>query len=199
MLIYKELQVGKNYQKITLLVDMDEVLTDFIGAACQLHGHTREEMEAKRRDRKWDICEPLGVTVEQFWKPINNCGVNFWEQLPKLPWTDGLLDFLDYQPHDWYIITAPGYCPTSYLGKLRWIRREIGTTFQNFFITPHKHMLANANRILIDDREDNISKFDQHGGRGIIFPSTGNSLYNLASDPVPYVRQQLQEIYTELS
>ena len=175
-----------------IFLDMEEVLVDFRGGACQVHGVSREFADAECiRLGCWDLCQPLGITVEQFWKPITAAGEQFWLDLQPLPWFHQLLDLVLGNYEHWYIATSPSQCPTSYSGKAKWLHSKFGEEFSRWFPTHHKYELAGPGRVLIDDRASTIDKWKAHGGTGIVFPSCGNHLHAQAHDPVKYVKQQL--------
>lgn len=75
------------------------------------------------------------------------------------------------------------------------MRRYFGRDFDKFHITSHKGDLAKKGVILIDDREDNVTRFALAGGVGIVFPSVGSQLHEESHDPLKYVKEQL-ELYT---
>lgn len=181
-----------------IFLDVDDVLADFTGAACRLHGVSRADLESARVPGTWSIVETLAqirqqpMTQEDFWHPIHVQGAEFWANLEILPWMDALVKTVRAATDDWHLVTAPSTCSTSYNGKIRWIRRHFGSQFDRFSIHPHKHLYAQPGSVLIDDRESTVERFRQHGGVGIVFPSTGNSLYSEAANPVSYVRRQLE-------
>lgn len=176
-----------------LLVDLDEVLADFRGGACRVHMVDRHEADKLAvESENWDMASVWGITEEEFWKPITEAGAAFWEGLKPLPWAEELMEIVKEKTEDWFIVTSPSRCETSYLGKLRWLRKQLGSPYFNrVFITSHKYALAGPETILIDDREKNVAEFIMAGGDGIIFPSIGNKLRHLRLDPVKYVRAQL--------
>lgn len=186
----------KNFR---ILVDLDEVLTDFVGAAAEVHRVDRLELEALRRENGWGMELPLSILlrrdidVNEFWEPINYQGSIFWETLYPLPWFNEVINLVTSLTDDWFIVTGPSNCPTSYDGKVKYMKRVFGSTFDRFIISPHKHLLAKPGVMLIDDREENVEKFVAAGGDGIVFPSNGNKLHRFATNPVPYVASILKE------
>lgn len=176
-----------------LLLDMDEVLVDFIQGACEAHGVTRKYLETRRPFGAWSIQGPLGLNEDQFWVPINAMGAKFWEDLNSLPWADELLAVAEKLfPSEWYLCSAPSKCIHSYTGKVTWIKNKLGTDFDRFFISPHKELLAGPGKILLDDRESNVRAFRENRGLGVVFPSKGNSFYYSANDPMPTVTAELE-------
>lgn len=181
-------------------LDMDQVLVDFVGGACKAHGVNREVMESYRILGVWPINDPLGLasigrslTMEEFWKPINDAGEDFWYDLKAHHWFLDIVHLAEESELEWHIVSAPSNSVSSYTGKVRWLKRALGSDFNSFILTPHKHRFA-QDSILIDDREENCVKYNKVGSPAIIFPSEGNSLYSQASNPIPYVRQELEKI-----
>lgn len=182
-----------------LLLDQDEVLCDFVGAACRIHGSSRERMEQFRRNHEWDISYALGRATEKdlsqdkFWLPIHEAGIEFWENLEPLPWFSDVIGWAENNFDEWYVVSAPSRETSSYTGKVLWLKRQFGYRFDRFFLTPHKEMLAFPSRLLLDDRQDNLKKFKAHGGKCLLFPTLGGRLYEHAHDPMKIL---LQSKYT---
>lgn len=191
----------------TVLIDMDEVLVDFVGGACRIHGTSRERMEAERNAGSlgiWDISSPLGyatglgraMTLSEFWKPIHDAGETFWRDLQPTPWLGQLVDIVEtaFGPESWHVISAPSRLTESYTGKVRWLKSYFGPGFDRFAITPHKHLFARDNRVLVDDRESNCDAFSREGGQSILFPSRGGPLWAYADNPLSFVEYQLKQL-----
>lgn len=172
-----------------VLVDMDEVLVDFTGGALRVHGVEREKFQRGRRLGEWDVTKHLGMTHEEFWRPLTELGEIFWMGLQPLPWARALVEVL--QEYDWYIVSSPAWEPSSVSGKVRWLRRFFGHDFDSYVLTQHKELLANSSTLLIDDRTTTIDRFRDAGGVVILFPSLGNALHRMADEPVTYVKELL--------
>ncbi len=176
-----------------VLVDMDNVLVDFDAGACRIHGFTKEQIHAKQIPGEWGLEKPMGITVEDFCGPIDAAGSLFWETLNPLPWFNDLLQFVHDFATEWYIVTDISYFKHAYVGKLHWLQRKLGDeAIDRLVPTHHKHLLANKDTILIDDKASTIAKFKypgngHQGGYGVLFPSIGNRLYTEASDPLRHV------------
>lgn len=183
-------------------LDMDGVLCNFDKGAIAVHGMDFAEVTAKRPPGHWSLVEPMGFTsTNQFWKPINEAGVDFWTNLEPLPWMDELVKLVSTITEDWYIVTAPSYDIDSYIGKLTWIKNMFGRKFTRVVPTMHKEILAGNRTILIDDRYENCNKFYQEclerqyqGAGSVIFPSIGNDFHEHAHDPIPLVKESLLQM-----
>lgn len=189
----------KPMRPVRILIDMDEVLTDFVGAALSLWGKDRETVESFWVPGEWDCLPALNrsrapsepITTEQFWFEIGRWGDAFWRLLKPTPWIEDVNTLVRRTTDDWHIISSPSRCPTSYDGKVRWLKNYFGHDFDRFALTPHKEIFAGPRVILIDDSDANIQKFREHGGQGIVFPRHNNSLHSLKEHPMKYVRQAL--------
>jgi len=168
--------------KPTILLDMDEVLVDFIGGACEVFGVPRQELEDNRPNNQWEIVSVLSeclqskLTLDGFWEEIHEYGQDFWIDLKPLPWAEELLSLVRETTNNWYIVSAPSRCHSSHVGKIKWLKSYFGKEFDKFILTPHKHLFAKRKTLLIDDRESNVTKFMQHGGDALLFASQRNSL-----------------------
>ncbi len=172
-----------------ILLDMDEVLVDFVGGALAIHGWTREQFEAKRPREHWDMTGPMDLTNKQFWAPIHDAGEKFWIDLQPLPWAKELLSLVSAVSTESFIVTTPFGNAASYSGKAKWLTNYFGEGFNQWIPTWHKRLLAMPGAVLIDDREQNVLDFREAGGDGIIFPSLGNTLCDYADDPVGYLKK----------
>lgn len=183
---------------ITIYLDMDEVLVDFIGGYIKMMGLDYQQVMSHHKRGEWAIMDtltramklPKPMSVEQFWAPIDG-DCQFWEKLEPLPWCDRLWKEVHKLTQDVHIISSPSHCDSSYTGKVRWLKRKFGRDFTRFMLTPHKEILAKPNSILIDDRESNCNKFCKAGGRSVIFPRYCNGIGEVA-DPVEYVMDELR-------
>ena len=181
-----------------LYIDLDDVCCDFTTAACEIHGVKRQEVENHRREGEWSMVRALSIatgrmqpmTLDEFWKPIDRRGEEFWTNLKPTLHLAELMNEAKDRNLLWYILTSPSLHPSSYSGKIAWIRRRMGNC-NKVVMTAHKHLLAGSNTILVDDRPDNVEQFISHGGRGILFPTVGNCMHHHAKNPLPYVKEQL--------
>lgn len=177
-----------------IFCDMDEVLSDFVGGACKVHGITREELESKRPPGTWAIEQFIGLTTEEFWKPINALGERFWTELEPLPWCVPFFSSLQEYGEHVVILSSPSDHPGCLSGKAIWLRKMLGPNI-DFCPFRYKHYLAGSKRILIDDRAENVDKWSSgsnNRGIGIVFPSQGNLFYKSANNPLPTVYRCLE-------
>lgn len=173
-------------QKIIYL-DMDGVIADFIGAVGDLFGKDVEGLN------QWSVEKHLKISSFELWARIDQKGISFWEGLNPYPWTEDLISLCYDWADDVYICTSPSRSPTCVAGKMKWIYRHLPSELhRKFFLTPHKHHLARSNHtVLIDDSDRNIEKFNQWGGKGLIFPQGWNNGRTHKENPLEYIQSQL--------
>ena len=148
-------------------VDMDGVLTDFERRFEQFAGVTPDEFMAQKK-----IEFGQEKADEQFWDLIDKqIGVRFWAGMPWMPQGEDLYKYIKkYKPT---ILTSPSRDESSRIGKGVWVKRNMPNVPVKFgYKAEGKAKYAGPNKILIDDREDNIAAWKAAGGIGILFKST---------------------------
>lgn len=147
---------------LSLYVDLDGVLTDFIQGYYELTGI--------------DITGQFHDSGE-FWDPINNAGYDFWANLK---WTNDGKKLWNYiKKYNPQILSAPSRHDDSRVGKSDWVKRELPGTHLILRTPKHKSEFASPNSILIDDRESNIEQWKEAGGIGILHISADNTIKEL--------------------
>ena len=148
-------------------VDMDGVLTDFERRFEQFAGVTPDEYMSQK-----EIQYGKDKANEQFWDLIDKqIGVRYWAGMPWMPEGEELYKYIKkYKPT---ILTSPSRDESSRIGKGVWVKRNMsGTPVKFGYKASGKSKFAGPNKILIDDREDNIAAWKAAGGIGILFKST---------------------------
>lgn len=174
-----------------VFLDMDGVLCDFVTPALSLH--KRADALQTWPAGTWDIASVLGVSDEEFWKPINEAGHDFWFSLQPYPWMDRLVSLVTLVS-DWTIASSPSQCHHSASGKVAWLDKYFGFPFRKYLLGPDKHHLGKPGHLLIDDNDKNCCEFEARGGKAILFPQPWNELHRHASDPIEYVAERLVRI-----
>lgn len=172
--------------KPTIYLDMDGVLTDFVGATAKLFNfegdiysqwiHLLDKYNVKD---KYSIEGVLSITTDNLWSTIDRAGITFWSRMAYYNWAFILYEELE-KYGDVIILTSPSLSVNSWAGKVQSIQTEFGHRFEDFILCPSllKSKLANINSILIDDSEANISAFTKAGGKAILLPQPWNSAYD---------------------
>lgn len=153
-----------------IMLDMDGVLCDFVGAVMRLHGR---EFNASDWPRGcWNIHDVLGIPEAVMWERIDAVGPFFWSNLNSYQWAWDLVHAIERSNYNFRICTSPHNSVHSYHGKAVWLERYgllSGTVFCH-----HKHLMAGPDRVLIDDSQDNCASFERAGGKALLFPQPWN-------------------------
>lgn len=169
-----------------ILLDMDGPVCSFVDHALATHGKQGTKITS------WDIETHIGMSVEKFREPIIKAGASWWRAIPELPWWRELFDLAKRESDEVFFATSPALFSAAPIGKAEWLRDRLGEEFDDFVFTKHKHLLAGPGKVLIDDSEDNVRKFNQHGGHGILFPAAWNHLGEM-NDPVSYIEEEIKK------
>jgi hypothetical protein len=168
--IYKQIKEeetatpGPQYK---IYCDMDGVLADFDKRFKDLNP---EKLSAAQYQTKYGI--------EKFWSFIDEENkVKFWVGIPWIPDGKQLWDYIkDKQPT---LLSAPSRKPASRLGKRLWVKNNIPGTPLILAAADKKQNYSGRNKILIDDRLDNIEQWVSQGGIGILHTSAQDTIQQL--------------------
>lgn len=171
----------------TIFLDLDGVLSDFMLSAAKVFGFEDFEHQEEPKVHKW-----FDLTSKEFWTTIDRSGFDFWAEMAKLEYADELVKLCLQETKQVYFLTSPARHHSCAAGKVHWIQTHYPRLSRNLVITPHKYLCAAPDRYLIDDTESKINKFNEFGGKGILFPQKWNKNRGFIPDRLGYVKQQLQ-------
>lgn len=159
-----------------ILLDMDGVLVDFLSDTIRLlnkayNKNVTLEQYASEFGQ-WGTYDYYGISVAEFWKPINE-DPTFWLDLKPMPWFKKLYLALSVLG-EVTIVTAPSNDPECAKQKLIWLDKHLGINPSSVFLGHRKYLMA-GNGILIDDYHKNVDAFKAAGGDAILIPSTWNT------------------------
>lgn len=149
----------------TIFCDMDGVLVDFEQGYLDLTGI--------------DIKNQFVQGDEKFWSPLSDAGAKFWATLNWMPDGKLLWQFIKkYKPN---ILSAPSKDRSSEIGKKAWCKIHIPNQYDKIILVPSwkKKDYSGTNKILIDDRKENISDWKNSGGIGILHTSAVKTIFEL--------------------
>lgn len=177
-------------EDIHIFLDLDGVLANFVGGV-------EEEFDADLSNLDhWGIWKSLDISSHDFWNKLRD-NPRFWFDLEPYPWARDLVNLcLEKSKGNTTIVTSPDMTAHTYGQKAAWIMKFYPGLARKFFVGPEKHLLAQPDRILIDDADSNIEKFHKAGGRTITFPQKWNKAgFNFfeekSPNPIGYIRDQL--------
>jgi 5'(3')-deoxyribonucleotidase len=172
-----------------IYLDLDGVCVDFIRGAISAHGLDAEQVLtdwAQNHRGEFLPYRVLDMEMDPFWNHLASLGEAFWIQLEPYPWFDELFRQLNDLGHVVFC-TSTTRSPACVSGKLHWLQNRFGVEFQDYILTPHKDRLAHPNAYLIDDYDQNVDRFSERGGIGVLFPQIWNSNHALTHSAVEYV------------
>lgn len=147
-----------------IFVDMDGVLTDFIGDVREFY----PDMDDWAPD---DVLWPAVISIPYFWEDMSWMpgGKELWEYVKKVG--------------DPYVCSAPTRLDVrSPSGKLIWIHKNLGfDTHYVFTRSSRKRLLAAPGRVLIDDLKDNVEGWIKAGGIGIHHKNADDTINQLVA------------------
>jgi len=131
-------------------------------------------------------------TPATFWASMPR---SIWAEVPESPFFLWLLEACAEAVgrENICIATSPTKCPESLAGKLEWIHDHFPSWMhRQYAITPRKHLFARPDSLLIDDYEENVRRFEAHGGHAILVPRPWNDGWGL--DTRNYLEEKLCEV-----
>ena len=168
--------------------DMDGVLADFDKSADAIFPRTINLNLSGS-----DLADQLRLQKQERWKRIE-ASPYFWRDIPQIPNVIELLNIADKMgelfilsktPATKYFSTGETYTNFVVAEKKNWVLKNFAKYFkeQNIIITnidKDKLIKPTINDILIDDRIQNITKWRNAGGTGILFTSPQDTISALS-------------------
>lgn len=154
-----------------IFLDLDGVFHNFDKAICselKLDYESRKLRNGAKDD--YDYIEKT-VTKEVYDSTVTRLGTNFWESLEILPWANTLYNVCVDTAGKNNVFFCSSFGKFYAGASVKAVRVKAEYDTDNIVLTRHKHLLAAPGRILIDDKPANISKFEDFGGTGILWPS----------------------------
>lgn len=156
-----------------LFLDLDGVLSDFVGAACRAHAIPNPYL-LKENFGEFNMAKACGFSNREFWKPMNE--ESFWSSMEPTEDFDHImvtvLSFFDEKAI--CILTSPSASPSSASGKMKWVIKHLHSFRRRLIISPAKHFIAHENALLIDDHSKNCKAFRSEGGLSFLLPRPWN-------------------------
>lgn len=182
-----------------IFIDLDGVLVDLVKGVRE---HFQMGPDWTPDKFRFEYEREFHMTEAEFWWQLD---FEFWENLG---FTDDALNILEaLQPgnlmprttispevRDFFrpiILTSPTRDNAG--AKQAWIKKNMPDYFADgrYVITSSKSYLAGPNRILIDDYEQNIEKWEDAGGIGILYPRPWNYLRGV-KHPVNHFKREIR-------
>ncbi len=163
----------KNKRKITIMLDMDGVISDWLGAACKLCDIDLNDEEIRAGLKKEKGFLEKHVDEKILWKNIEEAGVGFWENLELFPWSKKLYNKLKELGDEFSILSSPGkfteIASSACDGKVLWLDNHFSNK-EDYIFAYKKYLCASKDVILVDDSQHKIDPFVEAGGHGFLWP-----------------------------
>jgi hypothetical protein len=163
----------------TWYLDMDGVIADFMRGLAHAHGRP-DPWEANPHESRYNPDEIWGLTPDETYKVVDG---EFWKNLPPMPLWPHLLQWAEafIGLSNVFFLTKPIWFSNAYEGKSVWVQRHAPQALHGKVIcTAAKEGLAGPDRLLIDDKDENVHDFINRGGQAILVPRPWNSGRRLA-------------------
>jgi 5'(3')-deoxyribonucleotidase len=164
---------------MNILVDMDGVICDWCGAACEAFGKNLDDVLNVQPAGHFGIEVGLGVSRDELWSRLDGIGEKFWsDKIKPYSWATQLYSACCKMAPT-YFLTSPSIHAVSAGGKIKWLREFTGDhKFRDYVLTTHKHLLAKPSNVLIDDDDEKVASFRNAGGKAILFPQRWNARFD---------------------
>jgi 5'(3')-deoxyribonucleotidase len=164
-------------------LDMDGVIAEYAKTACKAHGIDYVYADPQNIGKYW-MDQVAGITGDAWQKPLD---YEFWRNLPKTDEADEIVETCLSLFKDVQILTTPSPNPDSLKAKVEWIYEHYPMFKQKIIMCRCKSYLAAPGRLLVDDFNINIEKFEKRDGLGVLVPRAWNTLH--AHEPISAVKQ----------
>jgi len=188
----------KEGDKMICYLDVDGVLVDFIGGLHRALKIPFDYSNYPYESGRWDILSDIASRAKVSLGYLNLlCSTHFWESLL---WTaDGkeILELVErsFGEENVYLLTTPMPNTQSWTGKYLWVENHLPRYKERTVITKvPKSMFASENRVLLDDRDQNVDEFIAAGGDAILVPSLLNRLFQFQT--VAYLKKEITKRFS---
>ena len=163
---------AKKKKKVKVFLDMDGVISNWLGAACKLCDVDLEDEEVRKQIKERDGFIDDYVDEKVLWKNIEDAGVDFWENLELFSWSKKLYRALKENADEFSILSSPGkfteIACSACNGKVLWLDKHFDNK-DSYIFTYKKYLCASENAILVDDGQHKIEPFVEAGGQGFLW------------------------------
>jgi len=171
-------------------LDIDGVLADFTEGVCRAFGLNYKKLYQEDAFNTWNWNRRLGISDEEM---DAACNIDFWAGLrPTSDWK-GTLWMLEkwLGTENTFLLTTPMPNPGSWTGKKLWVDRYVPQYSKRLIISPaKKHLYAKPGVLLVDDNQDNVINFMEHGGETILVQRPWNFGTTSVQQSINYIQEK---------
>lgn len=184
-------------KEVKCFLDLDGVLVDFVPAAFAACGASNRYISDPSTRGEYNMEKILGITSSRFWENVNSFP-SFWEDLAPTNEASEIVALCEekFGRDNIHILTAPSPASECFTGKRRWVRDHFPQYHKKiiFAAAPLKYLLSGERRVLIDDRDSNITQWRDAGGSGVLCPRFWNSAHPSHSRVLEVLREELEKL-----
>jgi len=181
-----------------ILLDLDGVLVDFVGAACEVHGVSDPFSEPLASGAKgnWELDKLMGLSGNEFWSRFDH---DFWAGVSFTPDGQDIRIAVEEAvgAENVCLLTSPTLSPEAASGKMEWIQNNLPDYSRRFLIGSAKQFCASRDSLLIDDADRNVKVFSDAGGNVILVPRPWNANWEDRHRAVDWVKWCLESVLGE--
>ena len=161
-----------------VFLDLDGILVDFNKGVHAAHSRPDVYTISPDNNGLYGLAEIWGIPKKDFWEPTQQPG--FWESLDKTPEADDIVNYCceQYGGGNICILTSPSLHMACIPEKRTWMQKHYPHLAKNMLFGSEKKFLAGPDRMLIDDKNENVDSFSAHGGLGLLYPRPWNRLHS---------------------
>lgn len=155
---------------------MDGIITDCERALCEIHNRPSPYVHPINNN-VYDMSSIWIMNAEHFWA---HCEHDFWANMHWTPDGKEILALVEetFSPENVCLLSSPTRNKGCMGGKLEWLEKHMPQYSRRFFFGTAKHFAARPNAVLVDDKNENVDLFTQHGGHAFLYPRPWNRRYS---------------------
>ncbi len=159
------------------LIDMDGVITDWVGGACDYFGVKDPYTNPKNYAIELMHNTTSPVTKKQIYEAMEDH--EFWINMKPLKHARTIVDtaYRYFGSDNVSILSKPAKSSGSVAGKFEWIQKYFPDMERKFIFGMDKSFCARRENVLLDDLSRNVKGFIKAGGIGYLFPALHNTRY----------------------
>jgi 5'(3')-deoxyribonucleotidase len=171
-------------------LDLDGVLVNFVQGVLDYFSVDDFIVDHWRFDIT--LAAKLNISVAYFWSCFNQ---RFWESLKWMPDGKAILAACEERfGSEVYLLSSPCATEGCAEGKTNWVKRHLPQYSRKLFIGSAKLALASDCKVLVDDSDDNVTKFVVAGGKAILVARPWNTKAHLMHATVEDLTAKLKEL-----
>lgn len=159
---------------MTIFLDQDGILSGFVRGVLLKWGVKEDPYLKEENKGCWHIQKILGIPNKEFYQKLD---YDFWAEMPLEDDAKEIYSLAAKKVgvENVEVLTTPCHSRGCYAGKYSWMTKHFPKIAPRMNLTQSKFLLAAEDRILIDDKPENVMEWCEAGGKGFLYPRPWNS------------------------